>query len=206
MSEPSIAPFYASYQTFVASLGIYFPIILSAVCLLIGLFGRRNSGIVRVVLLFAVGFVASVYWAAPFVQQFLSAIPAYAIGLACGIFAAVTSRMIYDLVYIGCIGFDVYNICFNALFLVELTAFTKGNLALSVGIAVVAVLLSLLLRKYLEMILTAGIGGIGIAYFVKQLYDYTVFVNLDANTAMLVVGAVIAIPMFIYQYYNRVLY
>ena len=123
-----------------------------------------------------------------------------------GILAAVMSRMIYDFVYIGCIGFDVYNICFNALFLVELTAMTQGNMATSLGVAVVATIIALLLRKYLEMIITAGIGGLGIAFFLKQIVDYTVNFNLDPNTSVIVVGALLAIPMFLYQYYNRVLY
>ena len=205
MSEPSIAPFFASYQTFVEALGSFYPILLIALSLVVGLFGRRQSGLLRVVLLFAVGFVASVYWVAPVVQEFVT-IPGYAIGLAFGILAAVMSRMIYDFVYIGCIGFDVYNICFNALFLVELTALTQGNLASSVGVAVVATIAALLLRKYLEMIITAGIGGLGIAFFLKQLVDYTVNFNLDPNTSVIVVGILLAIPMFIYQYYNRILY
>ena len=205
MSEPSIAPFFASYQTFVEALGSFYPILLIALSLVVGLFGRRQSGLLRVVLLFAVGFVASVFWVAPVVQDFVT-IPGYAIGLAFGILAAVMSRMIYDFVYIGCIGFDVYNICFNALFLVELTALTQGNLATSVGIAVVATIAALLLRKYLEMIITAGIGGLGIAFFLKQLVDYTVNFNLDPNTSVIVVGILLAIPMFIYQYYNRILY
>lgn len=205
MSEPSIAPFFASYQTFVEALGSFYPILLIALSLVVGLFGRRQSGLLRVVLLFAVGFVASVFWVAPVVQDFVT-IPGYAIGLAFGILGAVMSRMIYDFVYIGCIGFDVYNICFNALFLVELTALTQGNMATSVGIAVVATIAALLLRKYLEMIITAGIGGLGIAFFLKQLVDYTVNFNLDPNTSVIVVGILLAIPMFIYQYYNRILY
>lgn len=205
MSEPSIAPFFASYQTFVEALGSFYPILLIALSLVVGLFGRRQSGLLRVVLLFAVGFVASVYWVAPVVQEFVT-IPGYVFGLAFGILAAVMSRMIYDFVYIGCIGFDVYNICFNALFLVELTALVQGNMAYSVGIAVVATFAALLLRKYLEMIITAGIGGLGIAFFLKQLVDYTASFNLDPNTTVIVVGALLAIPMFFYQYYHRILY
>ena len=206
MSEPSIAPFFASYQTFVEALGSFYPILLIALSLVVGLFGRRQSGLLRVVLLFAVGFVASVFWVAPVVQGFVSAIPGYAIGLAFGILAAVMSRMIYDFVYIGCIGFDVYNICFNALFLVELTALTQGNMATSVGIAVVATIVALLLRKYLEMIITAGVGGIGAAYYFKSFIDFTEYFSFEPLTTTLVVGAIVAIPLFVYQYRNRVIY
>ena len=205
MNEPSIAPHVATYNGFVASLGDFFPYLLIALCLMVGLFGRRLSGLIRVVLLFAIGFVASVYWVAPFVQKYV-AIPAIAVGLAVGLLAAVLSRMIYNFVYIGCIGFDVYNICFNALFFAELTAHTQGNLPISLGAAAVAVALALFLRKYLEMIITAAAGGVGVAFFVKSLFDYTASFSFDPTMTMLVAGAIVAVPMFIYQYYNRVIY
>ena len=206
ISEPSIAPFFATCKEYVASLGVAFPLILICLCLVVGLFGRRLSDPIRFLLLFAVGFVASVHWVAPLVQGFVPAIPGYAIGLAVGIFAAVMSRFIYNVVYVGCIGFDTYNICFNALLLVEITAFTKGNLPVCIGVAVVATVIALLLRKYLEMIITAGAGGIGLAFFMQKIFDYTVYINLDTMTAILLVGGVVAIPMFIYQFYNRVIY
>lgn len=207
MNEPSIAPYVAKYNGFVASLGEFYPYVLIALCLFVGLFGRRLSGLIRVVLLFAIGFVASVQWVAPIVQQYVPAVPALAVGLALGLLAAVLSRMIYNFAYIGCIGFDVYNICFNALFFAELTALTQGNLVYSVAAGVIAAAVALFLRKYLEMIITAAAGGIGAAFFFKNIFDYTAsFGGLEPTTAMLVVGAVVAAPMFIYQYYNRVIY
>ena len=205
MNESSIAPFTASFNEFIASLGVIFPIAMLAICLIVGLFGRRLSDAIRFLLLFAVGFVASVYWLAPMIATVVPAIPAYAVGLAVGIFAAVMSRLIYNLVYVSCIGFDVYNICLNGIFLVEITSMTKGNFSASLAVALGVPVLALLVRKYLEMIITAAAGGIGIAFFVKNFYDYTASIGtLDANTAMIVVGLVIAIPMFIFQYYNRV--
>ena len=206
MNESSIAPFTASFNEFIASLGVIFPIAMLAICLIVGLFGRRLSDAIRFLLLFAVGFVASVYWLAPMIATVVPAIPAYAVGLAVGIFAAVISRLIYNLVYVSCIGFDVYNICLNGIFLVEITSMTKGNFSASLAVALGVTVLALLVRKYLEMILTAGIGGIGAALLLKKLYDYTVFVNFAPMTTAILLGAVIAIPMFIYQYYNRVLY
>jgi hypothetical protein len=206
MNEPSIAPFFATCKEYIASLGLAFPLIIVCLSLIVGLFGRRLSDPIRFILLFAIGFVASVHWVAPLIRGFVPAIPAYAIGLALGVFAAVMSRFIYNAVYVGVIGFDTYNICFNALFLVEITAFTKGNLPVSIVVAVVAVVIALLLRKYLEMIITAVAGGVGVAFFAKQLFDYTVYINLDPMTSIFIVGGALAIPMFIYQYYNRVIY
>ena len=206
LQDPSIAPHVASYNGFVASLGNLFPFIMIALCLFVGLFGRRFSGLIRVALLFAIGFVASAYWLTPLLKPYVPQANALIVGLVVGLLAAVLSRMIYNLVYIGCIGFDVYNICFNAIFFAEITATTKGNLPLCIGVAVVAVAIALFLRKYLEMIITAAAGGVGVAFFAKTFFDYTTVVQFDPNMTMLVVGAVVAVPLFIYQYYNRAIY
>lgn len=206
LNEASIAPFVGMFKEFYNSFEPAISIALAVICLIVGFFGRRLSGIVRVVLLFTVGFVASVYWLVPLIADSLPAVPGYAVGIACGIFIAVMSRFIYDAVYVGAIAFDVYNICFNALFFVELTSLTKGNLQLCLGITFAVVFIALLVRKYLEMIITAVGGGIGVAFFVERVFSYSGMMGMDSMTAMLVVGGVLAVPMFIYQYYNRVIY
>ena len=213
MNEASIAPYVASFKDLYESLGIVIPIAIMALCLIVGFFGRRLSNVVRVVLLFAVGFIASVYWLVPMIAPMIPEdvqIPGYAIGLTAGFLAAIMSRFIYNAAYVGVIGFDVYNVCFNALILEEVTSATKGNLALSLGIAFAAVMIALALRKYAEMLVTAAAGGIGIAYFADTLLHYseTYAANfgMEPTVLMIVAGAVLAVPMFIYQYYNRVIY
>lgn len=206
MNEASVAPISAWYNSFVETMGDSFSYIVMALCLVIGLFGRRLSGFIRVALLFSIGFVSSVYWVAPLIQQFIPEIPALGVGIAVGIFAAVMSRMIYDLVYIGCIGVDVFNICFNALFFIEITSLTQGNHVASIGAAVGVTVIALLVRKYLEMIITAAAGGIGIAFFANELFGYAANFGMDTMTTVILAGVLLAVPMFIYQYYNRVIY
>lgn len=212
MKEASIAPYVAMYNEFVAKLGVAYNILLIGICLLIGVFGRRLSGLVRVVLLFSIGFVASVYWLCPLITPLISQIPGapqipgYAIGLSVGFVAALFSRLIYNGVYIGAIGLDTYNICFTGMFFVQLTAFTKGNLPVSIGIACAVTLLALFIRKYLEMIITAAAGGVGIAYFANRIYNYTSSFGTKEIVTLLAVGAVLAFPMVIYQYRHRVIF
>ena len=203
LNEPSIAPYVESFKGFADSLGNLFPFLVIALCLVVGAFGRKLSGLIRVALLFSIGFVSSVYWVAPFLAKFIPGIPAVGLGVAVGVVAAVLSKMIYNLTYIGCIGFDVYNICFNALFLTELTVNTQGDNILSLAIAAGAVVIALGVRKYLEMIITAAAGGIGIAFFVQTLYDYTTYFEYDANMTKFILGGIIAIPLFFFQYRDR---
>lgn len=207
MNEASIAPLVASYNEFYTSLGYTLPIAFAVICLVLGFFGRRLTHVVRALILFAIGFVASVYWLTPMVHTVFPDVPGYAVGIAVGLFAAVMANFIYNTVYVGAIGFDTYNICFNALFLVEITSMTKGNLALSLGIAFVAVMIALGIRKYLEMVITSAAGGIGVAFFANEILAYSdSFTGMEPMTAIIIVGAVLAVPMFIYQYYNRVIY
>ena len=202
-NEPSIAPYVEKCKDFAASLGDLFPYAVIALCLIVGMFGRRLSGLIRVSLLFAIGFVASVHWVAPFVVKFVPDLPALYVGLAAGVIAAVLSKMIYNLTYIGCIGFDAFNICYGALFLPELTSTTQGDSTLSLVVAIFAVFIALGVRKYLEMIITAVAGGLGIAYFVKTLYDYTTYLNYDPNVTLILATAIVAAPLFVFQYRNR---
>lgn len=207
ISEPSIAPFVEKIQGFYGSYEFILSIALAVLCLVVGFFGRRLSGLVRVALLFTVGFMATIYWGVPLIKDMLPPeIPIYALGLAAGLFAAVMSRFLYDAAYVGIIAFDVYNICINALFFVEITSLTKGNFQLCLGIAFVVVLIALAVRKYLEMIVTAAAGGIGVAFFAERLFSYSGSMGMESMTAMLVVGGILAVPMFLFQYYNRVVY
>lgn len=206
LQEPSIAPYYEIISGFLATFGLLLPVLAIVLSFVVGLYGRRLSGVIRVVLLFAIGFIASVHWLAPIVADYAPEIPALFVGLAAGCLVAVLSKMIYNLVYIGCIGFDVYNICFSALFFVEVTSLTQGNMYASLAVAAVAVLLALAVRKYLEMIITSAAGGLGVAFFMKSLFDYTVYLPYEATVSILAVGVLVAVPLFIYQYRQRIYY
>lgn len=206
INEASIAPFVTIVKNFYASYKIALLIALAVICLIVGFFGRRISGVVRVVIIFSVGFVAAVYWIVPLLKSSLPQVPGYAVGIAVGIFAAVMSRFIYDAVYVGVIAFDVYNICYNAIFFVELTSLTKGNLEVCLAVTFAVALIALAVRKYLEMIITSAAAGIGIAFVVENIYSYSGLMGLAPLTAILVIGIALAVPMFCYQYYNRVIY
>lgn len=204
MKETSMVPIVSAVTKFYNSLGPTIPILLLVLCLVVGFFGRRMTDVVRSVLLFAIGFVASIYWICPLLKDIIPTLPGYVVGISVGVFTAVMSRFIYNTVYVGAIGFDTYNICMNALFLVGLTSITKGNFALSFIVAVTVSLVAILLRQYLEMFITSLAGGVGVAFFGSQIFSSGF--NPEMATGIFIVGIVIAVPMFIYQYYNRILY
>ncbi len=206
MSEPSIAPIIAYIDGFLGQWAMVVPFVLIALFITIGLFGRRMTNVIRYILFFVLGFFASVYWLVPLAQIYVPELPGYVVGLVIGIIASVLSRFIYDAVYISFIGFDVFNICYGALVFVEVTAYTKGNLILSLVIAAVFVIVALVIRKYLEMLVTALIGGIGVAYTVYELFDFTKFIGLDSMTTIVFAGVLVAAGFMVVQYNTRIKY
>ena len=91
------------------------------------------------------------------------------------------------------------------MFFPGLVNLTKGNLPTSIAVALVLVVIALMLRKYLEMIITSGIAGIAIAFAVKSyIFDYTTFVPLESTVTALILGGILAVVMLIYQYRNRI--
>lgn len=204
MKESSMVPIVDAVMKFYSSLGPTIPILLVALCIVVGVLGARMTDVVRSVLLFAIGFVASIYWICPLLKNILPAIPGYAIGIAVGIFTAVMSRFIYNTVYVGAIGFDTYNVCMNAIFLVGLTSITKGNIALSLCVAVAVSAVAILLRQYLEIAITSVAGGVGAVFFTHQIFNNSVVLANTGVVIVFVIGLLLAVPMFIYQYFTRI--
>lgn len=205
IADPSIAPYVEPFMDFIEPLSFFFGIALAALCLLMGLFGQRMFGFIRWALVFVVGFVAGAGLLAPIVQKFAPAINALMVGLAVGLILAVLSRFIYNVVFVAVIGFDTYNICYSALFIPALESFSKGDMVKSIAVAVICVIIALILRKYLEMIVTAGIGGIGLAFAIDtKLFTYTNFLPLDATLCAIIFGSVITLVMLVYQFKNRI--
>jgi hypothetical protein len=203
LNEASIAPYAATAKEFIASLGVIFPIAIIALCLFVGLFGRRISGLVRFLLLFAIGFFAAVHFVCPVISGVFPAVPGYAVGLAAGLLAAVLSKLIYNVAYIGVVGFAVYKICFDAMLFEQLTAMTKGDMNVSLAVAAAAVIIALILRKYLEMFITSLLGGLGVAFFVNNFFDYASRINLTNETVIVLAGLILMVPMFLYQLRHR---
>ena len=206
MNESSIAPFADWCKDFSSSFGPMIPIAIILLAMGLGFFGNRIIEFVRPVLLFLIGFVASVYWLYPLLKPEIPEVPGYVVGIIVGVFTAVISRFIYDIIYVGAIGFDTYNICMNALFFTEITAMTKGNLVLSICVATAVVIVAIIARQHLEMLITALAGGMGVAYFGNQVVNYAGAFNSEVSTTVFIIGLIFAAPMFIYQYYNRTLY
>ena len=205
MADPSIAPYVDPFLDFVEPLGLFFGILLVALTFVLGFFGQRMFGFLRWTIVFADGFILGAGLLAPILKTVAPAISGLMVGLAVGLILAALSRFIYNMVFVGVIGFDVFNICFNALLIPALAGITKGNVAFSLGAALIIVIVALVFRKYFEMVLTAAVGGIGLAFALKAfIFNYTVLLPLAPATTALILGAIVAVVMLVYQFKTRI--
>ena len=207
LADPAIAPYYDIAKTYAWQYRLYVAIAAAVVVLLIGLYGQRLFGLIRWSIVFAAGFLAGAGVLTPMLKVYAPAANPLLIGVLCGLVLAVLSKFIYNAVFMAIIGFDVYNICFNALFFPILENYTKGNMIISMGVALACIVLALILRKYAEMAITAGLVGFAIPIVVNRfVYDFAVHIPLEPAVTVLIVGMILTGIMFLWQVKHRVRY
>ena len=141
----------------VRSFASIIPFIMMASMLLIALFGKKLLPVIKFVSSFAAGFGLGVYFISPIVADIV-AIPAWVSGLVVGVLAALIYRLLYVLFFAAFAIYGTFTLCYWAL--ADLLAGfgdLKGYIFL--GAAVVVMLIAFILRKYVEMLGTAALGG-----------------------------------------------
>ena len=207
LADPSVAPYYDMAVSYAMQYKLYVMIAAALMVFLIGFYGQRLFGLVRWSALFAAGFILGAGMLTPMLKVYAPSANALLIGVFCGLVVAVLSRFAYNAVIIAIVGFDVFNICFNALLLPILTNYTKGDAVMSAGVALACILLAFILRKYAEMLVTAGIVGFALPIAINRfVFDFAAYVPLEPEMTVFIVGAVLTAIMFRWQFKHRVRY
>ena len=175
-----------------------------ALALIVAFFGKRLLGILKFLGGFAAGFIAGVALIAPMVS-FIPAKFAWIIGLVVGLVAALLIKFLYYVIVIVGVGYGAYFCAYSATYLPQVFNFTKGNLLYSAIVAGVAILLVLLLLKWVEMLGTAALGGYWFALALANVYNICTisFLAKMGNIPHLIVAGIIALIGFIIQIKTR---
>ena len=146
--------------------------------------GKKLIGLQKFIAFFTIGFACGVLFLAPFVDTIIE-LPHWVSGLVIGVIAALLSKPLYFITYVFTAAYSVFAVCFVGEFLPEVTAFTQGNLIFSLVAGAVALVLALILRKWVETLLSAFLG----AWCTFQCVDTLVggFENMLAESTELVV-------------------
>jgi len=177
----------------------YLPYILIALSAILLLFGKRLFGLLQFLTFFVVGYLLGVFYLTDLVVGFIPSIPAFAIGLAVGLVAAVLGRLLYIIAYIVCAGYSVYLVCISGMVLPEIA----GNYMVALIVAAIAIVLALLLRKIIERLGTAFLGALGILTIVRSWYDFTALVPGQEVLVFYVACGVLALIGFAVQQATR---
>ena len=205
MADPHVAVLKDIMWGYISFLEPFLPFILIALYAVLACFGKKIFGILRFLAFFVVGFALGVYLLSPLVLSVIPTLPTWIIGVVVGIIAAVLSKLLYVIALAAAVGYSVYLVCFRGEILSALTSFTAGNYIYSLAVAAVFIVLVFILRKYVEMVGTAMLGGFGIACVVRGFYDYTSlqpFVGIEW-LGVLVVTLIFALVGFIVQFRTR---
>lgn len=168
MTSEGVSGILSIVDTALAAILPFLPFIYLALGVVVLFFGQRLLGVLRFLAVFFVGFVAGVYYLAPIIT-FIPNLPPWVVGLVVGIVAAVLSKLVYFLAYIVCAFYSVYLVCMTGLVVPEIA----GNYIVALIVAGIALILALLLKKIIERVGTAFLGGYAIASVVKGWYDFT---------------------------------
>lgn len=135
--------------------GIY--ILLS---LLVVFFGKKLLGVMKFFGFFAVGYGLGVFYLHAPIQTVLADVPSWVIGLVVGAVAALLCALLYLLTYLLGSTYVFYLILLTGAYLPEaIAAVFKGNMVISIAVAAGLAVVVMLLRKWVEMLGTAMLGG-----------------------------------------------
>ncbi len=187
-----ITGFIAPYMTFVL-----------AGCMVLGivicLFGKKISGILKFTTFFVLGYSLGVHFLEPIIPEEVW-IPVWVVGLVIAIIAAVAYKFLFVGVYSVAVLYSIYRLCYFGFFLDEAPVFSTGKSVTSLAVAAVVLILSLILFRFVEMLLTASLGSL----ILTSAFSALVF-DLGAKSWVveLVVFAVIALLGFLFQVRTR---
>ena len=171
----------------------------------VSLFGQKIMPVIKFAFFFIIGFIIGVQLLAPVIPDGVR-IPPWIVGLVVALVMSVLYRFLYIGLYSIVLGYSLYIICYNGFFLIASPAYSTLRAIICFVVAVVLVGLSFLIRKYIEMIFTAMLGGwYATMIFIWYVYNFTTWPFLVGRewVGIFIMTALIASLGFDVQFKTR---
>lgn len=134
--------------------------VLAILSLIFAVVGRKLLPQAKFIAFFSVGFIFGVAYIAPLLFGDVTGIIPPIVGGLVGIVAAFLSKPLYIVLYIVAFAYSSYMIFMGGQLLPEsLVSFTKDNMVMALVVVCITVVLVFLLRRPIESIGTALLGG-----------------------------------------------
>ncbi len=172
-TDPSISAVWNGAMEWLRPVGVMFALVLVAIFLVIALFGQRLFSVLKFIGFFIVGFALGTYLLAPLLPPEIT-IPDWIVGIVVALIAAVLSRFLYFLVYIVFVGYSTYVLTYYGFYLQLDVMYSNSRMVVCIIASIVAIVLALIFKKYIEMAATAAFGAwCAILVFVNHVYNFT---------------------------------
>jgi hypothetical protein len=190
---------------FTSSFSGALPYMLMALGLIVVLFGKKLSGVLKFLGFFFIGFFLGVYLLVPVIPPEVPLSP-WIVGVVVGVISAVLSRFVFVVSYSVVVLYSVYRFCYHGFFFDFQQEFSTGKALTALGIAAVILVVSLVFFRFVEMLLFSALGawlmtaGFGFAFI-----DLGAIPNLGGNSWILEVSIIGLITLigFVFQFKTR---
>ena len=203
-ANPDMQSVWSAVMRLLEPVGGALPYILLLLSFAVAFFGKKIIALIKFVFFFILGFSLGLHFITPWIADTIAA-PGWVCGLVIAIVAATLYRTVYMLAYILAGTYCLYMVFYNGFYAIPRPEFSSYRAVISLVFVLIAVMLTLLVRKYIEMLGTSVLGGYFVALVLRAfLFDYReVFLSATPRLATFVITFVIAIPAFIVQFRTR---
>lgn len=185
-----ISPIYAT----VATLAVVF-------CVVVALYGSKIIGFLKFSFFFLVGFALGVHLLAPIIPETVI-IPHWIVGIVTALVSAVLYRFLYVVLLSVTVGYGSYLFIFNGFYLQAEPSYSPTKAFICLVIAFVIVLIAFLFRKYIEIFVTACLGGWCASWiFANEIYAFS-----SSWVVIMIPAIIVAAGGFILQMRTRYRY
>ena len=204
-ANPDIAKVWDGLMNLIQPIYAAVPYILILLSLIVAFFGKKVMPVLKFVFFFVIGFALGVHFITPLLGRVVT-VPGWVCGLVIAVVSAVVYRFLYMASYaIACL-YSVYILFYSGFYISPVIEHTTARALFCLGIAAVAVILAFMLRKYLEMLGTAMLGGYLVAVIFRGfIFDYRQlsFLAATPKVGAFLIAFLIGIPAALFQYKKR---
>ena len=193
-ANPDISAICNSIMDSIESVYKFVMILLVIGSVAVAFFGRKMIGFLKFIFFFIIGFALGTHLLTPLILEAVE-IPGWLVGTVAALVAAVLYRFLYVVLYSVVAGYGMYILTYHGFYIQGESAYSNAKATYCLIAAVVAVIIALVLKKYIEMLGTAVLGGwLASLIFASSVYDFTVLPVFGgiSRVAILVPAAVIA--------------
>lgn len=203
--NPDISVMWDGLMKFVNSAYGIIMTVLVIFSVAVALFGRKMMGFLKFLFFFTIGFTLGTHFLAAVIPPEVN-IPAWTVGLVIALISGVLYRFLYIILYSAVTGYGMYVLAYHGFYIKDSEVYTTGKAVVCLIVALIAIAVFLIFRKYVEMLGTAVLGAwLATFIFAYRVYNFTAWPVFSGATwvGIFVPSVIIGFLGFVIQVKTR---